>query len=59
MDSAQIPRALDDVDYGIIPGSIVYASGLDPADSLLFEDILKELELVAVIDEKKCGYRVG
>src|SRR5690625_2008233 len=52
MDSAQIPRALDDVDYGIIPGSIVYASGLDPADSLLFEDILKELELVAVIDEK-------
>lgn len=52
MDSAQIPRALDDLDYGVIPGSIVYASGIDPADSLLHEDILKELELVAVVDEK-------
>lgn len=52
MDSAQIPRALDDLDYGVIPGSIVYASGIDAAESLLHEDILKELELVAVIDEK-------
>src|SRR5690625_1091683 len=26
MDSAQIPRALDDLDYGVIPGSIVYRS---------------------------------
>src|SRR5690625_4690621 len=52
MDSAQIPRALDDLDYGVIPGSIVYASGLDAATSLLHEDILKDLELVAVVDEK-------
>ena len=52
MDSAQIPRALDDLDYGVIPGSIVYASGLDASESLLQEDILKDLELVAVIDEK-------
>jgi len=52
MDSAQIPRALEDLDYGIIPGSIVYASGLDASTSLLHEDILKELELVAVVDEK-------
>lgn len=52
MDSAQIPRALEDIDFGIIPGSIVYSSGLDAADSLLNEDILKELELVAVVDEK-------
>lgn len=52
MDSAQIPRALDDLDYGVIPGSIVYASGLDASLSLIDEDILKELELVAVVDEK-------
>lgn len=52
MDSAQIPRALEDIDYGVIPGSIVYASGIDASESLLHEDILKELELVAVIDEK-------
>ena len=51
MDSAQIPRALDDLDYGVIPGSIVYSSGLDASTSLLSEDILKELELVAVVDE--------
>lgn len=51
MDSAQIPRALEDLDYGIIPGSIAFASGVDPATSLLFEDILKNLELVVVIDE--------
>jgi len=52
MDSAQIPRALNDLDYGVIPGSIVYASGLDASTSLLHEDILKDLELVAVVDEK-------
>lgn len=52
MDSAQIPRALDDLDYGVIPGSIIYSSGLDASLSLLDEDILEELELVATIDEK-------
>src|SRR5690625_3354008 len=52
MDSYQIPRALEDLDYGVIPGSIVYSSGIDAATSLISEDILKELELVAVVDEK-------
>lgn len=52
MDSAQIPRALEDIDYAVIPGSIVYASGIDASTSLLHEDILKDLELVAVVDEK-------
>lgn len=52
MDSAQIPRALEDIDYGVIPGSIVYASGLDASTSLLQEDILKDLELVAVINKE-------
>src|SRR5699024_6564802 len=52
MDSAQIPRALEDIDYGVIPGSIVYASGVDASTSLLHEDIQKDLELVATVDEK-------
>src|SRR5699024_12242082 len=51
-DSSQIPRALEDLDYCINPGSIVYSSGLEASLSLLHEDILKDLELVAVVDEK-------
>ncbi|WP_421041998.1 MetQ/NlpA family ABC transporter substrate-binding protein [Mammaliicoccus vitulinus] len=31
MDSANIPRILDEVDYAVIPGSIVYASKVDPS----------------------------
>ena len=50
MDSAQIPRALEDMDFAVIPGSIVYSSGVDASLSLLSEDILKNLELVAVVD---------
>lgn len=50
MDSAQIPRSLVDIDYGIIPGSIVYSSNLDPSTKLLAEDVLKDLELVAVVN---------
>ena len=52
MDSAQIPRALDDIDFAVLPGSIVYSSKIDAAKSLLSEDVSKELELVAVVDEK-------
>jgi len=52
MDSAQIPRSLKDIDYGVIPGSIVYSSKLDASTSLLSEDVLKDLELVAVVDAK-------
>lgn len=52
MDSAQIPRALTDLDYGVIPGSMVYASNMDASTKLLSEDVQKHLELVAVVDEK-------
>ena len=48
MDSAQIPRTLSDLDYGVVPGSIVYSSNMDPSTKLLSEDILEHLELVAV-----------
>lgn len=52
MDSAQIPRALDDIDFAVLPGSIVYSSKIDASKSLLAEDVSKELQLVAVVDEK-------
>ncbi|MGG5343444.1 MetQ/NlpA family ABC transporter substrate-binding protein [Enterococcus sp. AZ192] len=52
MTSAQIPRSLEDLDFAVIPGSIVYSAKLDPKESLLSEDVLKEYELVATIDEK-------
>lgn len=52
MESSQIPRALPDLDYGIIPGSVVYSSKMDAEKSLLSEDVSKELELVAVVSEK-------
>lgn len=52
MDSAQIPRTLDDLDYGVIPGSIVYASKIDPSLALIQEDVVKQYELVAVVNKK-------
>ncbi|MTD42383.1 metal ABC transporter substrate-binding protein [Erwinia sp. CPCC 100877] len=52
MKSAQIPRSLSDLDFAVIPGSIVYSAELNPKDSLLLEDVLKEYELIAVVDEK-------
>lgn len=52
MSSAQLPRSLADLDYAVIPGSIVYSASLDPKESLLSEDVLKEYELVATVDKK-------
>lgn len=50
MSSAQIPRSLSDVSYGVIPGSILYAAGLSSNDSLLNEDILPQLVLHAIVN---------
>ena len=55
MDSATIPRALDDVDWGIIPDSISYSSGVDPALALESEDLSDNLILQAVTTEDKKG----
>ncbi|MHC5229618.1 MetQ/NlpA family ABC transporter substrate-binding protein [Enterococcus sp. LJL99] len=52
MNSAQIPRSLADLDYAVIPGSIVYSAELNPESSLLSEDVLKQYELVATVDGK-------
>ncbi|MBP2655116.1 MAG: metal transporter substrate-binding protein [Firmicutes bacterium] len=51
MESAQIPRAMDDVDFAVLPGSIVYAAHIDAAKSLLTEDVAKKLELNVVVNQ--------
>ncbi|AQX71925.1 MetQ/NlpA family ABC transporter substrate-binding protein [Corynebacterium stationis] len=51
MDSATIPRALGDLDWGVIPGSIAYSSQVDPALALKEEDLTEDLILQAVTTE--------
>lgn len=53
MDSLNIPRSLDEVDYAVIPGSAVYNAGIDPFSVLLQEDIAPYLWLQVVINEKE------
>lgn len=53
MDSATIPRALGDLDWGVIPGSISYSSGVDPALAVAEEDLSKDLILQAVSTQDK------
>lgn len=54
MDSVQIPRSLEDLDFGVIPGSVLFSSGLTSKVSLLDEDILPKFVLhVVVKDENK------
>ncbi|QAT50214.1 metal ABC transporter substrate-binding protein [Caproiciproducens sp. NJN-50] len=49
MDSLNIPRSLDDFDYAVITGSIVYNAKIDPSTALLQEDILDHLILQVVV----------
>lgn len=49
MDSATIPRSLDDLDWGVIPGSISYSSGVDTELQYFQESLRDELILVAVV----------
>lgn len=52
MDSTHIPRVLEEVDFGVIPGAAVYASKIDAKTSLISEDVLKDLQLVVAVDAK-------
>ena len=51
VDSAFISRAIDDVDWAVIPGSMSYASGIDTNLQLLQEDLLPALVLQAVTQQ--------
>lgn len=51
VDSAFISRAIDDVDWAVIPGSMSYASGIDTDLQLEQEDLLPALVLQAVTQQ--------
>ncbi|KKO84175.1 MetQ/NlpA family ABC transporter substrate-binding protein [Corynebacterium otitidis] len=52
VDSATIPRSMADVDWGVIPGSISYSSGVDTENLYLQEDLEEQLILQAVTTEE-------
>lgn len=49
MASATIPRSLEDLDYAVIPGFIAYDTGISFQTALVYEDVLPELMLQAVV----------
>ena len=51
LDSGVDPAAIQDFDYVIITGSIVYNAGIDPSAALATEDILDHLILQVVVKE--------
>lgn len=52
MNSTNIPAVLDDFDFAVITGSIVYNAGMDASTALLQEDILDHLILQVVVKEE-------
>ena len=51
MASLNIPSALQDFDYAVITGSIVYNAGIDASTALLTEDVLPQLILQVVVGQ--------
>lgn len=49
IDSSLIPRVLDDTDFAIIPGSMVWLGKLDPSTVLAQETLLEDLYLQVVL----------
>lgn len=52
MKSLTIPAAIQDFDYVVITGSIVYNAGIDPSTALATEDIQEHLVLQVVVREE-------
>ncbi|MCX8663994.1 hypothetical protein J3U11_01110 [Gilliamella sp. B2840] len=50
MDSANIPRVMNEVDFAVIPGSIVYSANIDSSKALLLETIIPDLEIMVVVN---------
>lgn len=51
MKSLTIPAAIQDFDYVVITGSIVYNAGIDPSTALATEDIQEHLVLQVVVKD--------
>ncbi|MEY8764556.1 MULTISPECIES: MetQ/NlpA family ABC transporter substrate-binding protein [Clostridium] len=52
MDSSQIPRSLNDADYAVLPGAIVYMAKIDANKSLLSETLVDDLYITVAVDGK-------
>lgn len=52
IDSALIPRVLEETDFAVIPGSIVWLGKMDPAKALAHEQLLPDLFLQVVVRDK-------
>lgn len=52
LDSTIIPRSLDEFDFAVITGSIVYSAGIDASTALLQEDVAEHLLLQVVVKEE-------
>ena len=52
LKSLNIPAVIDDFDFVVITGSIVYNAGIDPSTAILQETILPHLILQVVVKEK-------
>lgn len=52
LDSSIIPRSLDEFDFAVITGSIVYSAGIDASAALLQEDVAEHLLLQVVVKEE-------
>lgn len=56
VDSALIPRLLDEIDYGIMPGGVALLAGVGSEYALAYETFLPDLELMVTVkkvDENK------
>ena len=56
VDSALIPRLLDEIDYGVMPGGVALLAGVGSEYALAYETFLPDLELMVTVkkaDENK------
>lgn len=52
VDSALIPRLLDEIDYGIMPGGVALLAGIGSEHALAHETFLPDLELMVTVKKK-------
>lgn len=52
VDSALIPRLLDEIDYGIMPGGVALLAGIGSDNALAHETFLPDLELMVTVQKK-------
>lgn len=52
LESPQIPRSMDDLDYGIINGNLVIASGHSLSEAFVLENTPKQHRIVVVVREE-------